>query len=212
MLINPQRRCGKIPCRLCIHSANHRMMKTTALTILISLLSYQLLTAQRNSEFLVIESSLAVPVGSRYADSYILGGVGIWNYWHLQDTRGRRNGRLGLSLPLRLWFSDPGKVNIPGLRSMLSVATLFRVDIQQHPQKDSWWFFIGAGPELRQTYFEETGATALSVQTEIGFKRRQHLAIISNVELGSSASFVALSPGRTGSPNLVSLFVRMGIF
>lgn len=188
------------------------MMKKVFLIALISLLSLHLLTAQKSSEFFVIESSLAMPAGHRYSDSYILGGVGIWNYWHLQDTRGRRNGRLGLSLPLRFWFADPGKSNISGIRQILSVATLFRVDIQQHPQKDTWCFFLGAGPELRQSYLEEASATVLSVQTELGFKRRQHSAIISNIEFGSSASFAALSPGRTGPPNLVCIFVRMGIF
>lgn len=162
---------------------------------------------QSPSEFMTIESGIGFPISE---SKHLIAQVGLWNYWHLNSFQGRRRSHIGIGVPARFFFADANVTPSFDFESMISVAALFRVNIQQHPEKDRWWFFVAAGPEFRSVFGAEYTRNLPMLQSEFGFKFSKPQAILPKADIGFSVSQSVLKKDNDDKLNFISFFIRIG--
>jgi len=165
------------------------------------------------NKFLVPEGNLGL-VSRENEKSQLIGGFGLWNYLRLDEFQGKRKSAIGLSVPIRLGILSLKNNNVLGYEYSLSVASMFRVMIQQHPVKETFWFFMGAGPELRTTIENETEKelNLFFIQQEFGFKIFNPNAILPDNEIGFSISWPVNKEDWEEQQRFVLFFARLAIF
>lgn len=169
-------------------------------------------SSAQESKYFILESNLGLTINDN-TDSRIIGGFGLWNYLNIKDIKGKkRNGALGLSVPLRLIITSQNKGEEINNENSFSIAPLFRVSIQQHPVKDKLWFFMGAGPEIKINWLNGSATNMLMFQQEYGLKLFNKSAILPNNEVGFSISWPLQKKGWDENLRCLLFFIRMSVF
>lgn len=140
-----------------------------------------------HADFILLETGLFGSVGSVHAGITSTYGMGIYNYFHIQNFTGNRNSTIGIAFPMRVFISEPG-VMPENITTMVSFAPLFRAQIQLHPEKDKWWMVMGVGPEYRWLDRADNKSIFM-IQLEGTLARFSETSIFKNFELGTTSSF-----------------------
>lgn len=164
-----------------------------------------------SSRYFVMEGNIGVGMRENQ-NSKVIGGFGLWRFWHITDVQGRRKGSLGISSPIRYEMTSPNETVLIDYKNSLSVATLFRVSIQQHPTNDTFWFFLGAGPELRTIWGNGKSQNLPMIQQEIGMRMYRPNAIHRDNELGFSVSWPLSRQEWNDEFRILTFFMRIAVF
>lgn len=168
-------------------------------------------SAAQQSQFFLIESNLGLTTSELF-DSRLIGGFGMWNYVSFKEIQcERKKIALGLSIPMRLTITTVDQEE-KIYENSLSMASMFRLSIQQHPDKDKLWFFMALGPELRIDYHNESSSQLWMIQQEYGIKLFNRNSMLPNNELGFSVSWPLQKKGWDENLRSVLFFIRMSIF
>ena len=167
-------------------------------------------SSAQQSQFLILEGNLGLTTSDQF-DSRLIGGFGLWNYISIDEIQGsRRKSSLGLSVPMRLTITTVNQEE-KIYENSLSLASMFRLSIQQHPDKDKLWFFMAVGPELRIDYQIESTSQQWMIQQEFGIKLFNRSSILPNNELGFSVSWPVQKKNWEENQSVL-FFIRMSVF
>jgi hypothetical protein len=194
-------------------SISHRLCLALSMCLLLAKLSYAQSTVSSHhpSQFMVLESNMGTAMrNQQQAD--IIAGFGIWNYIHINDLECAKKGALGVSIPMRFEMTSPEESVLSDYDQSLSMAALFRIDIQLFPKKETFWWFMGAGPELRTIWSGETSRTLPGFQQEVGIKIRRPNSGVLNSEIGAFVTWPVTKKEWDENLYYASFFARIGIF
>jgi hypothetical protein len=147
--------------------------------------------------------------------SKMMGGFAMWNYWNLTNYQTtQRNVNLGVGVPLRFNFIHPDEELLVNYDNSVSLAALFRLDIQSYPGKKGIWVFFGAGPEYRLLWDGRDSQGGLPLmQAEFGIKiDKPNALIIDNAEIGFTTSMPLRKREFNDRLYFASFFVRIEAF
>lgn len=165
------------------------------------------------SQWLLIESHLG-RASVEHQGTKVIGGFGLCHYLTLKNFQKRKTSSIGLNVPMRVDITSPNEEVLMNYEYSISAAALFRGTFQQRPNKETLWFFLGAGPEVRIIWGDDESSRGLPLfQQEFGIKvTKANSILLRNTEIGFTTSFPVRKNEWDDLLYFGSLFIRLKAF
>lgn len=140
------------------------------------------------------------------------GQFGIVGNWKITNLKNKRRSDIGIVVPIRNFQTSSKEEILDADKLGYSAAVLFRLNTQWNIKKEHTYFYLGLGPEIRNSIRVDNNDLIPMLQTEVGFKIDNPDLLFPNTEIGFYASLPVSNPHFKDRLRFTGAYLRIKVF